>query len=303
LAVDLTDLSDEALAAKCAEGVDAAERELLGRHMQAIYWLPRRHFGASEDDLGEFLLYAVEKLRERDTLSRYDPEAGASFKTWFGVVIRNLYLDYLRRLPPETPTVPLEEELQPAPPPEEPANEDQARAEALLARLEIKCRALFKMLLANSFYLTGEEMRWIAEQGGRTVAETARLLAEIEEDLRGADAAIEERRRRLDAVYWWKRLHEQELAALERHGPGGRDAEMERVGERLRKRREQYARLVDELAGGGGLATTPYRRLAEILNMKEGTLGSHLTRCRQGAARLLATGSGNPDEERPDREG
>ena len=62
--------TDETLATLCKDGIEAAERELLGRYMQAIYWLPNRIFGANEEELSGFLIYAVEKIRERDTLCK-----------------------------------------------------------------------------------------------------------------------------------------------------------------------------------------------------------------------------------------
>lgn len=284
------ELSDEALAARCAEGIDGAERELLRRHMQAIYWLPVRQFGADEDDKGDFLIFALEKLRERNSLAQFDVERGVRFTTWFGVVIRNLYLDYLRTQRHVPSLVELEEQEVCAAPAAPPPTAAEERADALLGRMSVKCRAFFKLLLANVFFLKPDEMRWIAETSGRSIVEVSTLLAELEEDLREADAQIEARRRQLDAVFWWKRLYERQLRDLERERElpaNERRARLERTYARLERRRQQHERLLGELSGGAGLATTPYRRLAEVLAMKEGTLGSHITRCRQAIARLL----------------
>ncbi|MFW5856557.1 MAG: RNA polymerase sigma factor [Planctomycetota bacterium] len=287
VSTDWSRRSDEELAARTADGVDEAERELLRRHMQAIYWLPRRQFGADEEDLSDFLIYAVERIRERNTLARFDPDAGARFTTWFGVVIRNLYLDYLRRHKHDPELTELDAEgLADEPPPDR----DTEQAERLLGRLSIKCRTLFKLLFANSTFLSPEELRWIAEAADRPLVEVARALGELEEELRELEAGIEERRRRLDAVCWWKRVYERQLHQLEREmtrPPEERGALLDETHRKLIKRREQYERLVEELSGPAGTATTPYRRLAALLNMKEGTLGSHLTRCRQATARIL----------------
>ena len=138
----LASLSDEQLARLCAEGIEAAERTLMQRHMQAIYWLPRRAFGAPEEELSGFLLYALEKIRQRDILAKFDPERGARFATWFGVVIRRLYLDYLRAGAGEPHAVPLEEDALSAPAEPAPDADD-----GLLARLQVQCRVLFKLLL------------------------------------------------------------------------------------------------------------------------------------------------------------
>lgn len=299
-------LTDEELAGHCAEGVDEAERTLLRRYMPAIYGLPQQQFGAEEEDLSEFLIYAVEKVRERHLLGRYDPEAGASFRTWFGVVIRNLYFDFLRRHARDPALVAVGEEgmdllgAAGAEPPSGAATPEVEAADRLLGRMELKCRALFKLLLANAFFLSPDELRWVAETSGRDTVEAARQLAELEEDLRETDVAIEERHRQLERVYWWQRTYERQLCELEQER-GRPEAErqdlLEKTCQRLQRRREQHRRLVDELAGSAGVATAPYRRLAEILRMKEGTLGSHLSRCRQRLATQIQRDAVPPETE------
>lgn len=279
-------VADEELARRCGEGIEAAERELLRRHMQAIYWLPKRAFGADEEDLSDFLLFALEKIRARDILAKYDPDRGARFSTWLSVVLRRLYLDYLRALPEEPTTGELVEEAFAA----RPESAETARPPSLLDRMQVRCRALFKLLLCDSFYLAPEEVRWIAETSGQEVLEVARRVAEMEEELREREAKIAQRYDRLATVYWWTTKQEKRLAAMERELVNANDetrGRYETVLERLRKRRAEYDRLQEELAGGAGLATVPYKDLAALLNLKEGTLASHISRCRGKAAEAL----------------
>ncbi|MFH0911983.1 MAG: sigma-70 family RNA polymerase sigma factor, partial [Planctomycetota bacterium] len=281
--------ADEDLAARCAEegeGGKAAEEELLRRYMTALYGLPRRAFAADADTCGEFLLFALDKLRERRILGRFDPRRGARFATWFGSVIRHLFLDFLRTQQGGPTFLALDEERLAAPEAAPEARPSAEPAGGLLARMETRCRTLFKMLLANAFFFTPEEIRWIAANGKRSVIESVSLLAEMEEDLREAEAAIEKRHQALAAAYWWKRAYERQLALLEAKPlPYGRleTRRMKTLRARLEKRREQHRRLLERLSGSAGFATAPYRKIAAILRMKEGTLGSHLTRCRQAA--------------------
>lgn len=280
-----TKRSDEELAARCAEGIDAAERELLERYMQAIYWLPRQAFGADEDTLSDFLLYALEKLRTRDTLSKYDPSRGASFSTWFGVILRNLYLDYLRAQPDEPLALELQEGV--AAPPVEETSDTEDR---LLAAMHIRCRVLFKLLLCNSYLLTSEEVRWIADKSERGVLETTEQLAELEDELAQREANLQDRYDRLAVACWWKNTYEKQLERLEHNNdrPWTRQAEeMDKIQARLERRRQEYRRIVHDLSGTAGIATTPYKDLARILGMPEGTVASHISRCRAAAADFL----------------
>lgn len=287
-------LDDAALAARCATGDNEAERTLLARQMQAIYWLPRNAFGAPEECLADFLLYAVEKIRERDILSKYDPEKGAQFGTWFGVVIRRLYFDYLRAHPPAPPTVELFDnaiEAKTEPDPEAEADP------ALLEHMKVRCRVLFKLLLCNTMFLQAEEVQWIAQASGKGVVDVTREIAMLEADLREQDVALAERYDRLATAFYWKSTYEQRIASMERtreHPHTDADPALEEVRGKLERRNREYLRLTHELSGMVGIATAPYRELASLLAMPEGTLASHLSRCRAAAAEYLLNRKHNP---------
>lgn len=277
--------TDEDLAAQCARGLDNAERDLLERYMQAIYWYPKQAFGADEGDLGDFLIFAVEKIRQRDILGKYDPDRGARFSTWFGVILRNLYLDYLRARPEEVPTVELNEATQAPAAPEQTEDEDR-----MLAAMHLRCRVLFKLLLCNSYLLTPDEVKWLSEKSGRGLLETARQVAELESRLAQKEGNLQERYDKLAAVCWWKNTYEKQLSRLEHQSdrPWTANAEeLEKVQQRLEKRRREYHRIVHELTGTAGIATAPYRELAAVTNMPEGTVASLISRCRTAAAEFL----------------
>ncbi len=280
---EFSDLSNEELAARCAQGIDAAERELLQRHMQGIYWLPHRLFGTPEEVLSDFLLYAVDKIRERDILAKYDAQRGARFSTWFAIVLRRLFLDYLRARPQEPGLL----ELRPDAAATAPAEVD-TEPPTLLNDMENGCRVLFKLLLCNAFSLTPAEYRWIAETSGRTVVDVAREVAALEERLRATESQVQDRYDKLAVVHWWNTHYQKQMQALEREaGAAPDDPRYEKTLARLRRRREEYERLVADLAGHAGLATVPYKDLAALLNLKEGTLASRISRCRAKAAEIL----------------
>lgn len=282
---EFTTYSDEKLAGLCAKGIDVAERELLGRYMQPIYWLPRRLFGAPEEDLSGFLIFAIEKIRERDILGKFLRDKGVKFSTWMGVVIRNLYMDYLRTLPENLEGSELIEESVAAPK----ERRERERPE-LLDMMQVRCKVLFKMLLCDTLYLEPEDIEWISSESGRGVAETASEIAKLEDRLRESETKLQERYDKLSRAYYWKSRYERQLLRLEKgahrpHTTYNKDVDV--LERKLERRRKEYENVAEELSGSGGIVTAPYRELAALLNVSEGTLASNISRCRSGAADLL----------------
>lgn len=277
-------LSDDELVAKCREGIELAERELLGRYMQAIYWLPHRILGVPEDDLADFLIFAIEKIRERDTLAKFEPTRGARFATWLSVIVRNLYIDYLRAKPDEPP-------VQEITPEAVPAREERRREHAdLLAKMQQKCRVTFKLLLCDTFQLTPEDLQWIAKESGRTLVEATQEVARLEERLRADETRIAERYDKLARAYYWKNFYARQIKELEKSTEmphTGGNERLEKLRRLYDRRQAEYDTLNFELSGIGGIVTAPYKDLSRLLKTPEGTLASNISRCRSGAAELL----------------
>lgn len=277
-------LSDDELVAQCRDGIEVAERELLGRYMQAIYWLPHRILGVPEDDLADFLIFAIEKIRERDTLAKFEPTRGARFATWLSVIVRNLYIDYLRAKPDD----PQHHELVPD---SIPAREERRQERAdLLQKMQQKCRVTFKLLLCDTFQLTSEDLTWIAQESGRSLLETTQEVARLEERLRADETRISERYDKLARAYYWKSFYARQIKELEKSTALPNTADNARL-EKLRRlhdrRQAEYDNLNFELSGIGGIVTAPYKDLSRLLKTPEGTLASNISRCRSGAAELL----------------
>jgi len=282
----LDNLSDEELCHLCQAGNDAAERALLRRYMPAIYWLPRQMFGAEEEDLASFLLFALEKIRERDIIARFDAKRKTRFATWFGVVLQRLYLDFLRQrfrrcLPT---TIELCDADAAAPLTAEADGGNQKKAEVFLAQMHVRCRALFKLLLCHTVSLTPDEIRWIAETSARSVLEVIKEIARLEERLRNAEAKVKAFYDKLASAWWWKQQCELRLRGCSGQMQGARKTEEKA---RLERYQRQYNRLKEDVARSARQVTAPYRELAQLLNMKEETLGSHISRCRANALALL----------------
>jgi RNA polymerase sigma factor (sigma-70 family) len=286
-------LKDEELAVKCRENIDEAEHELLSRYMNVIYWLPAKVYGVDEEDLSAFLIFAIEKIRERHTLSKFDASTGVKFSTWFGVVIKNLYHDYLRTLDNEPEIVKVDfDKLDTEYSAKENSGEfAQAEENAfmLLKSMDIKCRTLFKLLFANSFFLEPEEMRWIAKESKKRMMQVIKELAEIENGINEKNHELSERYNKLMGVYWWKRRYARQLYNVERSlqgAEGERRRKLEEFAAKLEKRRVQYYKMLEELSASETRSCASYEDLSSLLQMNMGTLGSTLSRCRKGAASI-----------------
>lgn len=72
------------------------------RYSDDIYNFPIRFFRFSEDEAGDFYLYAFEHLKDGRRLSSF--KGMARFSTWFYSVLRNLTLDFLRAKKEEVKT-------------------------------------------------------------------------------------------------------------------------------------------------------------------------------------------------------
>lgn len=277
-------LADENLAQLCRRGIEAAERELISRHMQAIYWLPQRVFGAPEEELSGFLIFAVEKLRERDILGKFESGKGAKFSTWLGVVIRNLYLDYIRSQPDNMENAELFEDTLVSSP-----ERRQERSE-LIDKMQHRCRVLFKLLLCDTYFIEPHELEWLAQESGKKLLDVIREIAGLEEKLRKREAKLQERYDKLARTHYWLNFYQRQLDKMSKttEKPNlGFNAELEKVRGKLERRKKEYDNLAEELAGSGGIVTAPYKDLADIMNVREGTLASNISRCRAGAASLL----------------
>ena len=131
-----------------------------------IYYLPKRLFQFSEDELGEFFLYAYEKLRDGEKISSFKGES--KFTTWFFSTVRNLAIDFLRKKQWEKV---LQESLEEEPLPlleeEKEEEEDKELIESFFHALEelpVEKRVGIKLAYYYFFDLKEEEIDYLAKK-------------------------------------------------------------------------------------------------------------------------------------------
>ncbi|WP_243401643.1 RNA polymerase sigma factor, partial [Leptospira ellisii] len=82
------------LVSRCGDGDEEALKQFFELYSEDIYNFPMKIFHLSEDDAGDFFIYAFERLK---TGSRFGSFKGkSSFRTWFYSVLRNMLIDWQR---------------------------------------------------------------------------------------------------------------------------------------------------------------------------------------------------------------
>lgn len=71
-----------------------AIKQFFDLYSDEIYNYPLRYNNLTEDEAGDFYLYAFEKLNDGKKLSKF--QGRSKFRTWFYSVLRNLVIDFLR---------------------------------------------------------------------------------------------------------------------------------------------------------------------------------------------------------------
>ena len=78
----------------CAKGDEASLKLFFEYFSEDIYNFPVKVFHLSEDDAGEFFIYAFERLKSGKRFQTYVGKS--AFKTWFYSVLRNMLIDWKR---------------------------------------------------------------------------------------------------------------------------------------------------------------------------------------------------------------
>ncbi|HNO23345.1 MAG TPA: sigma-70 family RNA polymerase sigma factor, partial [Leptospiraceae bacterium] len=82
------------LVSKCAAGNEDSLRLFFERFSEDIYNFPIKVFHLSEDEAGDFFIYAFERLKTGKKFQSF--QGKSTFKTWLFTVLRNMLIDWKR---------------------------------------------------------------------------------------------------------------------------------------------------------------------------------------------------------------
>ena len=277
-----------------------------------------RIFHLSEEEAGDFYLYAFEKERIFKRLGSFEGRNAIQFETYLSYyVLRDLCLEWLRtREQVETvslnaPVVNVEtggeraaltlQDVLPAPEAAFDtmleATEDLECVESVFSQLSEERRLILKLLALGSIELAPSDVQAIARMTSRSLHETLDLLDEVLEALATKAARAQEKWDTLHTVAYWIQTYQRQIAVLEERGQASRlqgnaqavealhteKADLER---KLAWRYRQQATLREEVHKAD--IRPSFKDIARILNIPEGTVCSRLARAREEFGQKLA---------------
>jgi RNA polymerase sigma factor (sigma-70 family) len=299
----------------CVAGEVVARRQFQDEYGADIYNFPAKIYGVPAEDAGEFYIYAFAEDRIFLRLRSFEGRNGIQFRTFLSYyVLKHLFLEW-RRTRKELETISLqspvsndddaERTLQDilAVSDDAPADEENTPAKLAFAgiwealspeeRLDIKLLSLLECDLGP------DDIQLLARLSGRSILDTLDAVAEVQERLRRKDQKLSQLRDELDSTWGWITLREKEVQEIrekihriaeqeniaERAALHAQQAEVERA---LVKRYRQRERILTEIRSYK--MTTPYKDIAQLLNLTIGTICSRVFRLRVRLAREFGEG-------------
>jgi RNA polymerase sigma factor (sigma-70 family) len=299
----------------CLSGDPASRRQFQDEYGEDIYNFPVKIYGAPVEDAGEFYVYAFAEDRIFTRMRSFEGRNGIQFRTFLSYyVLKHLFLEW-RRTRKELHTISLqspvgnEEDAERtlqylllvsddthADEEHNPAHVTFARIWEVLSpeeRLDIKLLSLLECDLGPS------DIQLLAQLSGRSILDTLDAVAEVQDGLKRKDQKLTRLCDELDSTWGWITLREKELQEIrgkihriaghediaEREALLAQQAEIERT---LVKRCRQRERILTEIRSYK--MTTPYKDIAQLLNLTIGTVCSRVFRLRVRLAREFGAG-------------
>lgn len=181
------------LVTRCGEGDEAALKLFFESYSEDIYNFPMKIFHLSEDDAGDFFLYAFERLKTGARFSSF--KGKSSFRTWFYSVLRNMLIDWQRtkrelkmtnlgkinKEGKEYATIEDEPDLRPDL--VEEAQELTKHFHQVLGEIGVEKRVIFKLSYIYYLNLDEEEIQFLIEKTNLGVEEIKKKILGLRSEL------------------------------------------------------------------------------------------------------------------------
>lgn len=298
----------------CIAGEAPSRRQFQEEYGEDIYNFPAKIYNAPAEDAGEFYIYAFAEDRIFMRLRSFAGRNGIQFRTFLSYyVLKHLFLEW-RRTRKELHTISLQSPVGNEDDPErtlqdvllvndEVSDEENTPAKLAFAgiweglspeeRLDIKLLSLLECDLGP------DDIQLLARFSGRSILDTLDAVAEVQERLKRKDQKLSQLCDELDSTWGWIMLREKELQEIRekvhhiaeqeniaaRQELQAQQAELERA---LVKRYRQREKILTEIRSYK--MTTPYKDIAQLLNLTIGTVCSRVFRLRVRLAREFGGG-------------
>ncbi|MCZ8344682.1 MAG: sigma-70 family RNA polymerase sigma factor [Leptospira sp.] len=276
------------LVKECGEAKEPALSRFFDLYSQDIYNFPVRVFHLTEDDASDYFIYAFERLKNGKRFKSFVGKS--SFKTWFYSVLRNLLIDWQRtKRELKTQSIgrvnqegkeynTIEDEPDTLTNAKERANEVSDQFLSILSDIKLESRVVFKLSFIYYLHLEPDEIQFICEKTGISKEALLVEILGIREGLSEREVENLKMEDKITSLY----LNILDLKDQKKAKGQGDSVEAvyyrERLEHSLQKKYEQRKKLLDKKQKGHFLVRTPYREIARILGISEGSVSVTLLR-------------------------
>ncbi|MCB1308610.1 MAG: sigma-70 family RNA polymerase sigma factor [Leptospiraceae bacterium] len=293
-AIGATDVDElRELVRRCGHKDREALQDFFERFSRDIYNFPMKVFHLDEDAASDFYLYAFERLKDGGRFQSF--EGRSSFRTWFYTVLRNLVIDWMRTVR-EIETIQvtryddsgneyslIENTADPRSVVSEVDENIIQHFHQALSTMPLELRSVFKLSYIFYLELSRAELQYVAERSGRAPEDVLRSVARLrhqlsEKELKNISAedkitslylSVIDLKNRRDRLITRIATTDSEASLS---ADGSRQAELEQVERSIRKKYNQREKLLYKKHRGHFVVRTPYRYVAELLGIPEGSV-------------------------------
>jgi len=276
-------------------------KEFFELYSDDIYGYTIHFYNFSEDEAGDFYVYAYEHLKNGKKLSSF--KGKSLFSTWFFAVLRNLTIDFLRHhkkrrqvasLIHLDPNGKIIENIEKTSSKEIDFEQEMfEKFEQQLSSIKIKLRIIFKLAYIHFLELSGEEINWISKETKKTKKNIFKKLDELKNiaSVRASEVKIFEDKltenfqsisflenRILNYFQQNPTLKKDINNWTENYENAMFPIEINDLIKTLQKKKNKHLKLLKTQKKSLLSVRIPYKKIAEFLNLNEGVLSVQLLR-------------------------
>lgn len=277
------------LVQRCGKGDPEAIKLFFEIYSSDIYNFPLKVFHLSEDDAGDFYIYAFERLKTGKRLQSF--EGKSSFKTWFYAVLRNLLIDWKRtkrEVVTQSATKQNKDGEEYTGIEDEPDTLAEQKKEAVvltsafyqvLKEIKLESRVIFKLSFIYYLQLDEDEIQYILTKTGISLDSLKEWIIQTRDELSNKEESIQKMEDKITSIYLnILDLKKSKLAEDLTLESTSNLPDIDLLGKSLNKKYEQRKKLLEKRQKGHFLARTPYKNVRKLMGLSEGGVSVTLIR-------------------------
>ncbi|MEM4271249.1 MAG: sigma-70 family RNA polymerase sigma factor, partial [Candidatus Pacearchaeota archaeon] len=214
----------------------------------------------------------------------------SSFKTWLYTVLRNLLIDWQRNRR-EVKTISarkvnsdgveyagIEEEADTLAEENRRAHEFSEIFHSILSEIKIENRVIFKVAFIYYLNLNEEEVDYITQKTGMTREELKQKILEIRENLSNKEMESIQYENKITSLYMQILELKENQKKEEKHKFEDNLPNKDKFETAIQKKYEQRKKLLDKKNRGLFLTRTPFKVIADLLQVPEGSISITIQR-------------------------